>query len=250
MGFIPFASTFAGLWHGTVHDQIRQSVCLSEDQRQDRRDPRGCHRGRGRQRLAPDARGHLPHARPAAQCASSCPATTPRRWPPCVSWRAQRAPSSFASAGRSSRSSTPRTRAPFTSGKAHTVRQERTSACCLRPHGPCGPGSRGSFWPRSVSRRRSLTFRPSSPSMPMPWRPWPEKTGAILTAEEHSVYGGLGSTVCDTLRALPVPVHRVGVRDAFGFSGKPAELLGYFGLDAASIAEQARQLMETQGGLR
>ena len=68
------------------------------------------------------------------------------------------------------------------------------------------------------------------------------KTGAVVTAEEHSVIGGLGSTVCDALAEnCPVPVIKVGVQDSFGRSGKVPELLEIYGLTAKNIAESAKQ---------
>ena len=52
------------------------------------------------------------------------------------------------------------------------------------------------------------------------------ETGAILTVEEHSIIGGLGSTVCETVCAqYPVPVIGMGINDSFGQSGGPDELL-------------------------
>lgn len=68
-----------------------------------------------------------------------------------------------------------------------------------------------------------------------------KKTGAVVTAEEHSVIGGLGGAVCETLSEnAPVPVLRVGVEDRFGMSGKVPELLSEYGLTAENIAEKAR----------
>ena len=67
-------------------------------------------------------------------------------------------------------------------------------------------------------------------------------TGAIVTAEEHSVIGGLGGAVCETLSEVcPVPVVKLGVYDKFGFSGPAAKLLDIFGLRAENIAEKAKQ---------
>ena len=68
-----------------------------------------------------------------------------------------------------------------------------------------------------------------------------QRCGAIVTAEEHSVIGGLGAAVCETLaRTCPVPVIRTGIKDTFGKSGTAKELITYFGLDAQSIAENAK----------
>jgi len=72
-----------------------------------------------------------------------------------------------------------------------------------------------------------------------------KQTGAIVTAEEHSVIGGLGGAVAECLAEnFPVPLRRVGVRDTFGRSGPAKELLGLFGLDAKAIAEKAREVIK------
>ncbi|MCL2445830.1 MAG: transketolase family protein [Oscillospiraceae bacterium] len=63
-----------------------------------------------------------------------------------------------------------------------------------------------------------------------------QETGAIVTAEEHSVIGGLGSAVTEALaEACPVPVLRVGVEDTFGESGPAKDLLKLYGLSAENI---------------
>ena len=70
------------------------------------------------------------------------------------------------------------------------------------------------------------------------------KTGAVVTCEEHSIIGGLGSAVAEALgEHAPVPLARVGVRDVFGTSGEPAELMAHFGLTGADIAEAARAVI-------
>lgn len=72
-----------------------------------------------------------------------------------------------------------------------------------------------------------------------------KKCGAVVTAEEHSVIGGLGAAVCETLcERYPVPVLRVGVEDKFGRSGQVPELLEIYGLTAANIAEKARRAVK------
>lgn len=72
-----------------------------------------------------------------------------------------------------------------------------------------------------------------------------KETGAIVTAEEHNVNGGLGSAVAEVLvENMPVPMKRVGTQDVFGRSGKPADLLKMYGLDAASIAEAAKDVVK------
>ena len=68
-----------------------------------------------------------------------------------------------------------------------------------------------------------------------------KKTGKVVTVEEHSVIGGLGSAVCDALcAAYPAPVLKIGVNDTFGESGPAKDLLVKYGLDADSIAAKVK----------
>ena len=68
------------------------------------------------------------------------------------------------------------------------------------------------------------------------------ETGAIVTAEEHSIIGGLGGAVCEAVcESCPAPVVRVGVRDQFGKSGKPDEVLAAYGLTVADIVSAGRR---------
>lgn len=70
------------------------------------------------------------------------------------------------------------------------------------------------------------------------------ETGAIVTAEEHSIVGGLGSAVAEVLaEQCPVPLKRIGVNDRFGTSGKAEELLKYFGLTAEHLVEAGREML-------
>lgn len=74
------------------------------------------------------------------------------------------------------------------------------------------------------------------------------ETGAIVTAEEHSIIGGLGSAVAEVVaEEYPVPVVRVGIQDRFGQSGKPEELLREYGLTAADLVRAARKAIEKKG---
>ena len=70
------------------------------------------------------------------------------------------------------------------------------------------------------------------------------ETGAIVTAEEHSVYGGLGSAVAEVVcENAPCPVKMVGI-DKFGVSGTPAELFGRYGLTAENIVKNAEEIIK------
>lgn len=72
-----------------------------------------------------------------------------------------------------------------------------------------------------------------------------KETGAIVTAEEHQVYGGLGSAVAQVVAMHhPVPMEYVAVMDRYGQSGSPEELLDAFGLRAADIVDRVHKLLK------
>jgi len=74
-----------------------------------------------------------------------------------------------------------------------------------------------------------------------------KKTGRAITAEEAQAAGGFGSAVAELLgENLPTPLHRIGMKDRFGESGEPNQLLNYFGLSAEHIAETAKQFIESK----
>ena len=69
-------------------------------------------------------------------------------------------------------------------------------------------------------------------------------TGKVVTVEEHSVIGGLGSAVCDCLsEKAPTPVMKIGVNDVFGESGPALKLIEKYGLDAKSIYNKVKSFV-------
>lgn len=71
-----------------------------------------------------------------------------------------------------------------------------------------------------------------------------EETGAIVTCEEHSIIGGLGSAVAEVVvETCPVPMERVGVLDVFGESGTPDALLAKYNLTVADIVQAAKRVV-------
>ena len=70
-------------------------------------------------------------------------------------------------------------------------------------------------------------------------------TGAVVTCEEHNIIGGLGSAVAEVLsEECPVPMERIGVKDEFGKSGVPAQLLKEYGLTAEDIVAAAKRVIK------
>ncbi len=74
------------------------------------------------------------------------------------------------------------------------------------------------------------------------------RCGAIVTAEEHSIIGGLGGAVAEVLaEAAPVPLVRVGVKDAFGTSGDYEGLLRHYGISAENIVGAVKEVLKKKG---
>jgi len=77
------------------------------------------------------------------------------------------------------------------------------------------------------------------------------RTGSVVTAEEHSIIGGLGGAVAELLsEELPVPVVKVGIKDRFGQSGTATELLAEYGLTVNNIVEAAKRAIELKESIR
>ncbi len=71
-----------------------------------------------------------------------------------------------------------------------------------------------------------------------------KKTGKVITCEEHNIIGGLGSRVAQTLaQHHPCPIHFIGVKDSFGESGTPDQLMTKYGLDNKSIYNAAKAML-------
>ncbi len=74
------------------------------------------------------------------------------------------------------------------------------------------------------------------------------KTGCCVSAEEHSIIGGLGSAIAEALcSGTCAPLERVGTKDTFGESGKPADLMAKYGLTAADIVAAAKKSISRKG---
>ena len=70
------------------------------------------------------------------------------------------------------------------------------------------------------------------------------KTGKVVTAEEHSVIGGLGSAVCDCLcEKAPTPVYKIGTQDVYGESGPAGDLLKKYQLDGEGVYSQVKAFL-------
>ena len=78
-----------------------------------------------------------------------------------------------------------------------------------------------------------------------------KETGAFVTAEDHNIYGGLGSAVAESVtKTHPCPIEFVGLNDTFGTSGEPDELAEHFGITAKFIAAAAKRVIARKKGLQ
>ena len=70
------------------------------------------------------------------------------------------------------------------------------------------------------------------------------KTGKVVTAEEHTIIGGLGGAVCEALaETCPVPVCRIGIQDVFGESGSAEALIARYGLDGEGVYRKVKSFL-------
>jgi transketolase len=76
------------------------------------------------------------------------------------------------------------------------------------------------------------------------------KTGVFVTSEEHTIVGGMGSVVAESIvKNYPIPIEFVGINDVFGVSGKAQELLDYFGLRAVNIVNAVKKVLKRKKSL-
>ena len=99
--------------------------------------------------------------------------------------------------------------------------------------------------------RASSIWRRSSQSIRTLLKHCAEETGAIVTAEDHNIFGGLGGAVAEAVtQTHPCPIEFVGVKDIFGASGEPDELAEHFGITAPFIAEAAKRAIARKKALQ
>ena len=241
-GLIPFASTFAVFGSGRCYDQIRQSVCINRSNVKIVVTHGGITVGEdgashqmlediSLMRILPNMRVIVPCDYTETVAAIRCAAYT--EGPFYIRLSREKFPVLY-----------PESACPFNLGKAHTLRNGGDVgivACGLMVHNVLEAAE---ILSRDGIEAEILNMSTVKPLDVEALLALAAKTGRILTAEEHFASGGLGSAVAEALsERRPVPVHRVGVGDRFGMSGKPGELIRHFGLDAESIASRARELI-------
>jgi len=242
VGLIPFASTFAVFGTGRCYDQIRQSVCLNRSNVKIVCTHGGITVGEdgGSHQMLEDfglMRG-LPHMKVAVPCdavetEASVRIAASDDGPWYIRLTREKFPVLYGEG-----------ECPFAPGRAHTLREGRDLgivACGLMVHAALEAARLLAAEGIEAEVLNSASIKPLDADAV---EALARKTGKILTAEEHFVSGGLGGAVAETLsERFPVPVLRVGVRDRFGQSGTSADLVKHYGLDAESVAAEARSFL-------
>lgn len=131
----------------------------------------------------------------------------------------------------------------FELGKAHTIKEGRDVtifACGIMVYQALLAAEQLATEKVSARVVNLSTIKPLDPKV----AELAAQTGCAVTVEEHNIIGGLGSAVAELISEMsPVPLERIGVRDKFGQSGKPDELLKLYGLTSEAIIAAAKRVM-------
>ena len=136
-------------------------------------------------------------------------------------------------------------KSPFTIGKANVLREGKDVAIFA-----CGHMVHESLSASEILKKEGIDARVINLHTPKPIDKdiiikAAKETQAIVTAEEHTIYGGFGSAISEVLvENYPVPVKMIGIKDKFGESGEPKELFRYFNIDAESIVKAAKEVIK------
>ena len=134
---------------------------------------------------------------------------------------------------------------PFVIGKANVMREGKDAtiiACGVMVVEALGAAEELAKENISVRVVNMHTIKPLDVDMVIACA---KETGAIVTAEEHQVAGGLGSAVAEALvQRTPVPMEMVGIQDSFGQTGKPEQLMEFYKLKAVDVAAAVRKVIQ------
>ena len=242
LGFIPFATSFAVFMTNRAYDQIRLDICynncnvkvvcshagltVGEDGASAQ-----CLEDLAIMRILPNMRVICPVD--AVEVRKATRAIVAQKGP--VYMRTSRAPLPVITTDKD----------PFVIGKANVMRQGKDVTLIA-----CGIMVSESLAAAEILKKEGIdaavinmhTIKPIDKDAIIRAA---KETGAIVTAEEHQINGGLGSAIVEVLaQNFPVPVEIVAVRDSFGETGTPAELMKAYHLKDVDIAEAARKVIK------
>jgi transketolase len=245
MGKIPFCSSYAAFSPGRNWEQIRTTICLNEANVK----IVGSHAGIS---VGPDGATH----QMLEDIALMRVLPGMRVIVPCDSLEAEKATLALASHSgasylRLAREKTPivtTADTPFTIGKAQIFRSGSDLTIVA-----CGPMVYQSLMAAEQLAKQGIEAEVINAAVVKPLDDHTiltsaRKTGAVLTAEEAQIAGGLGGAVAELLADHhPVPMTRIGLRDHFGESGQPMQLMEKFALTAPHIAKAAHDIVKRKG---
>ncbi len=240
-GFIPFAASYAVFSPGRSWDQIRVSVCYSRNNVK----IIGCHAGLS---VGPDGATHqaledVAIMRVLPNMMVVVPADSVEARKATLAIAAHHGPC-YLRLGREKVPVVSSVDSPFEIGKAVTVRNG--TDVCVIANGPmvfmAMKAAKKLEQEVSVKIINLHTVKPLDEKAILAAA---EETGAIVTAEDHQINGGLGSAVAERLgEDCPVPLERVAVMDRFGESGTASELMEHYGLNDQAIVEAVRRVLK------
>ncbi len=242
-GKIPFITSYAVFNPGRNWDQIRVSICYSENNVK----IMGAHAGIS---VGPDGATH--QALEDMAIMRVLPNMTVIA--PADYWEARKATRALAELkgpgymrfGREKLPVITTEKTPFKIGRAEVLREGKDVAVVA-----CGPlVYEALLAARQLEKKVSVMVINSHTIKPLDSKTIlaaATKCKALVTAEEHQINGGLGSAVAEVLAEnYPVPLQRVGVRDSFGESGKPDELMDKYGLRAKNIIQAISKVVKAK----
>lgn len=241
-GKIPFVTTYGVFVTGRAWDQIRNSICYPELNVK----IAGAHGGIT---VGPDGATHqaleeIAIMRVLPNMTVLVPCDAIETYKAIVAAAAIQGPV-FIRFGREAVPTITTPETPFTVGKAETFRDGKDLtiiACGLMVHASLEAAE---LLAKEGIQARVVNLHTVKPIDRDAIVRAAKETGAILTVEEHQIQGGMGSAVAEVLvETCPVPMERVGIRDTFGESGDPEELLVKYGLHPQAIADAAKGLLK------
>ncbi|MCA6084795.1 transketolase family protein [Candidatus Endomicrobiellum agilis] len=241
-GFIPFVSTYGVFASGRPWEQIRTTVCYSNLNVK----IGGSHSGIT---VGPDGATHqaleeiaIMRCLPRMKVITPCDLVETRK---AVVASAYSDGPTYIRYGRENIPMITKDDTPFEIGKANVLRDGDDVAIMA-----CGTMVYESLMSAEILKKKGIKARVINIHT---IKPIDEKTivaaakecGAVVTAEEHQIYGGFGSAVAEVLvRNCPVPVEMVGINDRFGESGEPMDLMCRFGLKDVNIADAVLKVLK------
>jgi transketolase len=242
-GFTPFAASYAVFSPGRTLDQIRLSVSYSNNNVK----IVGSHAGLS---VGPDGATHqaledvaLMRTLPGMTVVVPCDANEAKK--ATLALAAHRGPA-YLRLGREKVATLTTERTPFEIGKALSL-THGTDVTVIANGPMVFPAVQAAHELDGKYSVRVLNFHTVKPLDHVALLSAARETGAIVTAEDHQIYGGLGSAVAEFVSAHhPVPVIPVGMRDMFGESGSAQELMQRFHLTSAAIVEAIIQAIKVR----